>query len=79
MAWGTIAQLESLGIEVTEIAEDVAARAPRPEEVRDLRLGAGTPVFEVVRTIFADERPIATSSIIIAGDRYVLSYRIPLQ
>ena len=25
---GTIAQLESLGIEVTEIAEDVAARAP---------------------------------------------------
>jgi GntR family transcriptional regulator len=76
---GTIAQLESLGIQVTEIAEDVAARAPRPEEVRDLRLGAGTPVFEVVRTMFADERPIATSSIIIAGDRYVLSYRIPLQ
>ncbi|HEV2922001.1 MAG TPA: UTRA domain-containing protein, partial [Actinomycetota bacterium] len=76
---GTIAQLESLGVEVTEIAEDVAARAPRPEEVRDLRLGAGTPVFEVVRTMFADERPIATSSIIIAGDRYVLSYRIPLQ
>jgi hypothetical protein len=29
--------------------------------------------------MFADERPIATSSIIIAGDRYVLSYRIPLQ
>jgi hypothetical protein len=32
-----------------------------------------------VRTMFAGERPIATSSIIIAGDRYVLSYRIPLQ
>ena len=40
---------------------------------------ADPPVFEVVRTMFAEERPIATSSIIIAGDRYVLSYRIPLQ
>jgi GntR family transcriptional regulator len=76
---GTIAQLENLGIEVTEIAEDVATRAPRPEEVQDLRLGAGTPVFEVVRTMFAGERPIVTSTIVIAGDRYVLSYRIPLQ
>jgi len=75
---GTIAQLGSLGVDVTEIAEDVATRAPRPEEARDLRLGPGTPVFEVTRTMFAGKRPVVASTIVIAGDRYLLSYRIPV-
>jgi GntR family transcriptional regulator len=75
---GTIAQLASLGVDVTEIAEDVATRAPRPEEARDLHLGPGTPVFEVTRVMFAGERPVVASTIVIAGDRYLLSYRIPV-
>jgi GntR family transcriptional regulator len=75
---GTIAQLGSLGVHVTEIAEDVATRAPRPEEAQDLLLGPGTPVFEVTRIMFAGERPVVASTIVIAGDRYLLSYRIPV-
>ena len=75
---GTMAQLRSLGIEVREITEDVATRTPTPDEARELGLRPGTPVFEVTRTIHASDRPVATSRLVIAGDQYVLSYRIPL-
>jgi GntR family transcriptional regulator len=75
---GMLAQLRSLGIDVREITEDVATRTPRPDEVQELGLRPGTPVFEVTRTIHAADRPVATSRLVIAGDRYVLSYRIPV-
>jgi len=75
---GTMAQLRSLGIEVREITEDVATRTPTPDEARELGLRPGTPVFEVTRTIHAIDRPVATSRLVIAGDRYALSYRIPV-
>ena len=75
---GTLAQLRSLGVEVREVTEDVATRTPTPDEVRELGLRPGMPVFEVTRTIHATDRPVVTSRLVIAGDRYVLSYRIPL-
>jgi GntR family transcriptional regulator len=75
---GTIAQLRSLGVEVREITEDVATRTPTPDEIQALELRPGTPVFEVTRTIHAADRPVTTSRLVIAGDRYVLSYRIPI-
>jgi GntR family transcriptional regulator len=75
---GMLAQLRSLGIDVREITEDVATRTPTPDEVHELGLRPGTPVFEVTRTIHATDRPVATSRLVIAGDRYVLSYRIPV-
>ena len=75
---GTLAQLRSLGVEVREIFEDVATRTPTPDEMRELGLRAGMPVFEVTRTIHATDRPVVTSRLVIAGDRYVLTYRIPI-
>jgi GntR family transcriptional regulator len=75
---GTVAQLRSLGIGVREITEEVATRTPTPDEARELELRPGTPVFEVTRTIHAIDRPVATSRLVIAGDRYALSYRIPV-
>jgi GntR family transcriptional regulator len=75
---GTIAQLRSLGVEVREITEDVATRTPTPDEIQALELRPGTPVFEVTRTMHAADRPVVTSRLVIAGDRYVLSYRIPI-
>jgi len=75
---GTLAQLRSLGIEVREITEDVATRTPTTDEMQELGLRPGMPVFEVTRTIHATDRPVVTSRLVIAGDRYVLSYRIPV-
>jgi DNA-binding GntR family transcriptional regulator len=56
----------------------VATRTPTPDELHELGLRPGIPVFEVTRTIHATDRPVATSRLVIAGDRYVLSYRIPV-
>jgi GntR family transcriptional regulator len=75
---GTLTQLRSLGVEIREITEDVATRTPTPDETQELGLRPGTPVFEVTRTIHATDRPVVTSRLVIAGDRYVLSYRIPI-
>ena len=75
---GILAQLRSLGVEVREITEDVATRTPTPDEMQELGLRPGMPVFEVTRTIHATDRPVVTSRLVIAGDRYVLSYRIPI-
>jgi GntR family transcriptional regulator len=75
---GMLAQLRSLGIDVREITEDVATRTPTPDEVHELGLRPGTPVFEVTRTVHTADQPVATSRLVIAGDRYVLSYRIPV-
>jgi GntR family transcriptional regulator len=75
---GMLAQLRSLGVEIRDITEEVATRTPTPDEMQELGLRPGTPVFEVTRTIHAIDRPVVTSRLVIAGDRYVLSYRIPL-
>jgi GntR family transcriptional regulator len=75
---GMLAQLRSLGLDVREITEDVATRTPTPDELHELSLRPGIPVFEVTRTVHAVDRPVATSRLVIAGDRYVLSYRIPV-
>jgi GntR family transcriptional regulator len=75
---GMLAQLRSLGLDVREITEDVATRTPTPDELHNLGLRPGIPVFEVTRTVHAADRPVATSRLVIAGDRYVLSYHIPV-
>jgi GntR family transcriptional regulator len=75
---GMLAQLRSLGLDVREITEDVATRTPTPDELHELGLRPGIPVFEVTRTVHAADGPVATSRLVIAGDRYVLSYRIPV-
>jgi GntR family transcriptional regulator len=75
---GMLVQLRSLGIDVREITEDVATRTPTPDELHELSLRPGTPVFEVTRTIHTADQPVATSRLVIAGDRDVLSYRNPI-
>jgi GntR family transcriptional regulator len=75
---GSIAQLESVGVQVDEINEDVGTRLPDPEEAHDLDLRAGVPVLTIARTMFAAGTPVLTSDIVMAGDQYVLSYRFPV-
>ncbi len=75
---GTIAQLETVGIRVTTILEEVSARPPLPAEAQDLELKMGTPVLLLARTMFAGDTPVIVSDLVIAADQYILSYRFPV-
>lgn len=75
---GVVPRMDLIGQHVTNVVEDVTARAPRPHEGEALKVGAGTPVLSIQRTYYADDRAVETADIVVAADRYVLSYRIPL-
>src|SRR5262249_55989009 len=78
-AVGVIARFDSIGIRATHVIEKVTARAARPIEAERLNLGAqGTYVLVIDRTHYAETMPIETCDIIFPGDRYELSYRIPV-
>jgi GntR family transcriptional regulator len=73
---GTIGQMASVGVNVTEVTEELEARAPSAEEARLLRLPGGVPVIVVARTMWADDRPVETADIVMAADRFRICYRI---
>lgn len=75
---GTIAELYSLGLEVTRVKEDVRSRAPRDEERRALRMETPGPVFDIVRVFLVGERPVEASRVIVPADRNVLHYEVEL-
>jgi GntR family transcriptional regulator len=76
---GNIAQMASLGIDVTEVHERVRARMPVPDEIETLDIAPGVPVFAITRVMLAGARPVeAAVDIVIPADRCELDYRIPL-
>lgn len=75
---GTIAELWSLGLEVTMVDEDVQSRPPRDEERRILGMQTPGPVFDVVRVFWVGERPVEASRVVMPADRNVLHYRVKL-
>jgi GntR family transcriptional regulator len=75
---GTYARLEELGHRLGRFQEDVSARMPLPDEARALRLGAGMPVIRVVRTAFDEQGdPVEVNDMVLAADRYELTYVLP--
>jgi GntR family transcriptional regulator len=75
---GIYARLEEAGHRLVRFTEDVSARMPGPDEVRSLRLSAGTPVFGLVRTAYDDSgRAVEVCDTVMAADRFVLSYELP--
>lgn len=75
---GVVPRMDSIGKHVTHVVEDVHARSPRPHEYETLKVSAGTPVMAIERTYYADDEAVETADIVVAADKYVLSYRIPL-
>ncbi len=75
----TIARMDSIGRRVTEVVEDVSARAPSPRETDALRIKPGIPVLTVARTMFAGETRVEYSDAVIPADRLLLSYRVPVE
>jgi GntR family transcriptional regulator len=75
---GTYARLEELGHRLGRFQEDLSARMPLPDEARALRLGAGVPVIRVVRTAFDEQgAPVKVNEMVLAADRYELTYMLP--
>lgn len=73
--WGV---LETLGHAVaTPAVETVSTRMPTPEERELLRLADGVPVMCITRVAYdAAGLPLEINDMVLAGDRYVLSYDI---
>jgi GntR family transcriptional regulator len=70
--------LEELGHRLGRFQEDVSARMPLPDEARALRLSAGMPVIRVVRTAFDEQgTPVEVNDMVLAADRYELTYVLP--
>jgi|SRR5512132_25594 GntR family transcriptional regulator len=75
---GTYARLEELGHRLGRFQEDLSARMPLPDEARALRLGVGVPVIRVVRTAFDEQgAPVEVNEMVLAADRYELTYMLP--
>lgn len=75
---GVVPRMDAIGQHITHVTEDVNARAPRPHESEQLDIAPGVPVMTIVRTYFVDDRPVETCDIVVAADRYTLSYTIPI-
>jgi len=73
---GAHARLEELGHRLTHIVERLSVRMPYPPEARALRLEQGVPVVELYQTTYAGDMPVECFTSVIAGDRYLFTYRI---
>jgi GntR family transcriptional regulator len=75
---GIYARIEELGHRLDHFTEDVSARMPSPDESRTLRLGAGVPVFQLIRTAYDTKgQPVEVCDTVMAANRYLLSYELP--
>ena len=75
---GVVPRMDAIGQHITHVTEDVNARAPRPYESEQLQIAPGVPVITIIRTYFVGDRPVETCDIVVAADRYTLSYSIPI-
>lgn len=73
--------VEELGIQLNPFAvEELLARMPTPTERRTLALSAGAPIIELWRTFFdRNERPVEVTQFLLAADRNILVYEVPLE
>ncbi|WP_425426492.1 GntR family transcriptional regulator [Amycolatopsis australiensis] len=75
---GTYARLEEAGHEIGSFAEHVGARMPTPAEATRLQLSDGVAVITVTRIAYAvGGTPLEMNDMVLAADRYELSYEWP--
>lgn len=75
---GVIPRMDSIGLRITHVGEDVTGRAARPYEAETLAIPIGVPVLVIERTYYVEDRPVETADIVVSSERYVLSYRLPI-
>ncbi|MGH3662830.1 MAG: GntR family transcriptional regulator [Micromonosporaceae bacterium] len=75
---GSIAQLRTLGVAVTRVAEAVSSRRPTPEEADVLKLDSDDPVLVIVRRMFAGDRPVEMADIVQSAEYVQVEYDITI-
>jgi GntR family transcriptional regulator len=76
---GGFARLEDAGFILAEIEEEIAVRMPTNPESVSLHLPGGTPVVDLVRTVYdTTGRAVEVMLAVIAGDMVSFSYRFPV-
>ncbi|GAA1381469.1 GntR family transcriptional regulator [Catellatospora chokoriensis] len=76
---GVIARMDSIGIHVDRVIEKVTARAATAAESERLALsGRGAYVMVIERTHYAGDLAVEACDIVFPGDRYELTYTIPV-
>lgn len=74
---GVHSRLEEAGYSMAHFTETVGARMPSPIESSALQLPAGVPVLTVTRVAYAvDGTPVELNDMVLAADRYELTYDI---
>lgn len=69
---------DDLHIDLGVAVEDLVARMPTPQETTTLRLVRGTPVVELIRTIYTKaETPVEVTVFLFAADRHSFTYIVP--
>lgn len=75
---GAYARLEEAGHQLGSFVEHVGARMPTPDEASLLQLAHGVPVVTVTRVAYSvDGTPLEMNDMVLAADRYELSYEWP--
>lgn len=76
---GGFARLEEKGYRLSEVAEDLSTRMPTGPESATLQLPPGTPVMELIRTVYDDAgKPLEVMHSVIAGDMASFRYRFSI-
>ena len=75
---GVVPRMDSIGQHITEVIEEVSARAPRPFESDSLTLPPGVPVMVIHRTYRTNDRIVETAETIASAAQYTLAYHVPV-
>lgn len=75
---GIYARLEEMGHRLDHFEEEINARMPHPDEVRELALAPGVPVFHLIRTAFDTEgQAVEVCDTVMSSEAFVLDYHLP--
>lgn len=76
---GGFARIEEAGYRLARIREEIALRMPTGPESVALQLPEGTPVAELIRTVYdPQEHPLEVMIAVIAGDMVTFDYDFPI-
>lgn len=65
---------------IARSVDEISGRMPTPDEVRQLRLPPGVPVFRILRTIYDSEgHPVEVQDSVAAGDRHGFCYEVDMR